>query len=108
MEEGLPRDPHSIANVMSEWMALKGHLRPGSQNELERAWRRVAAEWGEQTRPVKVTRGVLQVHVAHVALLSQLKAFHAEPIAQRLKEEFPQLKVKSVKFVLADRPQLRG
>jgi hypothetical protein len=101
---GLPpmsHDPQPLSVALAELIALRGFARVRSDDELQSAWKQVAGdEWAGQSRPLQVTRGVLTVAVSSAPLLNELVSFRTAELLQRLKQLYPHLKVKSLKFRL--------
>lgn len=95
------RDPLPLSVALSELIALRGFARVHSNNDLETAWKKVAgSELAAQTRPTLVSRGTLTVAVENAPLLSELASFQGPELLQKLKQEFPHLKIKNLKFKL--------
>jgi len=96
------RDPLPLSVALSELIALRGFARMRSDNELEAAWKKVAGpELAAQTRPTIVSRGTLTVAVENAPLLSELASFQGPELLQKLKQQFPHLKIKNLKFKLS-------
>jgi hypothetical protein len=95
-------DPVPLSVALSELIALRGFARIRSDNELEVAWKTVAgAELAGQTRPVQVSRGTLTVSVENPPLLNELVSFQGPELLQRLKQQYPHLKIQKLKFKLS-------
>lgn len=96
------RDPLPLSVALSELIALRGFARIRSDNELEMAWKKVAgAELAAQTRATVVSRGTLTIAVENAPLLSELASFQGPELLQKLKQGFPHLKIKNLKFKLS-------
>jgi hypothetical protein len=96
------RDPLPLSVALSELIALRGFARMRSDNELEMAWKKVAGpEIAGQTRATIVSRGTLTVAVENAPLLSELASFQGPELLQKLKQNFPHLKIKNLKFKLS-------
>jgi hypothetical protein len=95
------RDPQPLSVALSELIALRGFARVRGNEELHSAWRRVAGEQlAEQTRPLQIARGTLTIAVSSAPLLSELVSFQSVELLGRLKQQFPHLNVKTLKFRL--------
>lgn len=96
------RDPLPLSAALSELIALRGFARVRSDQELEVAWKTVAGpEISAQSRPLLVSRGTLTISVQNPPLLSELASFEGPRLAQALKEQYPHLKIKTLKFKLS-------
>jgi hypothetical protein len=96
------RDPLPLSVALSELIALRGFARVRGDNELEAAWKTVAGpEIAAQTRPLLVSRGVLSISVENAPLLSELASFEGPQLLQKLKQQYPHLKIKNLKFKLS-------
>lgn len=97
----MANDPQPLSIALAELIALRGFARVRSDDELQTAWKKIAGEeFAPHTRPLQVTRGVLTVSVDSAPLLSELVAFRTAELLQRMKQQYPHLKVKSLKFRL--------
>jgi predicted nucleic acid-binding Zn ribbon protein len=97
----MSRDPQPLSFALSELIALRGFARVRSDDELRTAWKRVAGdELAAQTKILQLTRGVLTIAVSSAPLLNELAAFQSADLLQRLKQQAPNLNVKSLKFRL--------
>jgi hypothetical protein len=95
------RDPLPLSVALSELIAIRGFARVRSDNELETAWKTVAGpDIAAQSRPMLVSRGTLTVSVENPPLLSELASFEGPGLLQRLKQQYPHLKIKNLKFKL--------
>jgi hypothetical protein len=96
------RDPIPLAAALSELIAIRGFARIRSDNELEEAWKLVAGpELATQTRPQKISRGTLTVSVDNAPLLNELNSFQGPELIQRLSQQYPHLKIRTLKFKLS-------
>jgi Dna[CI] antecedent, DciA len=70
------RGPKPLSDVLGELFATRGYGRLRALKELEDAWNAAVGEPGCRfTRLGEVRRGILNVTVAHPALLEELAAF---------------------------------
>lgn len=96
--------PQKLSDVLTKLIAMRGYARREADAQLQTLWSAAAGEpWSGQTRAVAIKRGVLQVDVAHSALLSELTAFHRGTLLKKLQELSPHLDVRDLKFKLASR-----
>lgn len=96
------RDPLPLSVALKELIALRGFARVRGDNELDAAWKKVAGEEiGAKTRALQISRGVLMVAVDNAPLLSELASFQGPEFLQKLKQQFPHLKLKNLKFKLS-------
>ncbi|HEX6985788.1 MAG TPA: DUF721 domain-containing protein [Planctomycetaceae bacterium] len=94
-------DPQSLGAALSELFALKGYANAKGDAQLADAWKELAGQRiAERTAVLGVNRGVLQIGVASAALLGELASFHKPKLVDGLKERFPALKLRDIKFRL--------
>ncbi|MBM4074458.1 MAG: DUF721 domain-containing protein [Planctomycetes bacterium] len=94
-------DPQTLANALSQYIAIKGFARVQGDEELHAAWKTIAGDdLAKQTRPVQLTRGTLTVAVENAPLLNELVSFQSADLLTRLKAQFPHLKIRNLKFRL--------
>ena len=99
--------PRHLSEALSELIARRGLARVQGDQQLHAAWADVAGpEIAGRTRVLDVRRGVLRVAVAHAALLSELVGFRSMELLNKLREKYPEFKVKDMKFLL--RGDIRG
>ena len=96
------RDPLPLSVALSELIAIRGFARVRSDNELEVAWKQVAGpNLATRTRPQRISRGTLTVSVENAPLLSELASFQGPELLQRFKQQYPHLKITTLKFKLS-------
>lgn len=100
----MPREPRSIADVLTELEALRGYNKKNSREQLREAWADVAGEFAAQSRALQVRSGVLHVAVSNPAVLDELNNFRKNALLNSLRDKHPQLRLRNVKFKLS-RPQ---
>jgi predicted nucleic acid-binding Zn ribbon protein len=94
-------DPRSLADSLSELVALRGLARAGGDRQLTEIWNSVVgAEIAARTRVIGIKRSVLQVGVDNAPLLSELAAFHQADYLKTLQHQHSDLKLRNIKFVL--------
>lgn len=94
-------DPPSLSQAVAQLIAERGLIRTQAENELSRVWKQaVGPAAAEQTRPLKVMRGVLHVEVGNAPLLAELTTFREQDILQQLSQIAPHLKVRGLKLKL--------
>ena len=98
------RRPQPISAALSELITLRGWARSGGDSALADAWATVAGDaTAGKTRVQGVKRGVLHVDVSNSALLSELVAFHRVDLLEQLQSEYPDLRIRDLKFRLQGR-----
>lgn len=96
-----PAGPASLGAALSELFALKGYGNTKGDAQLAEAWKAVAGERiASMTAVLGVNRGVLQIGVASSAMLNELASFHRRRLVEKLKAQYPALKLKDIKFRL--------
>jgi predicted nucleic acid-binding Zn ribbon protein len=97
----MAHDPQPLSVALAELIALRGFARVRGDEELHSAWKQIAGdEVAGQTRPLQIKRSVLTVAVSSAPLLNELVSFQSAELLGRLKQQFPHLNVKSLKFRL--------
>jgi predicted nucleic acid-binding Zn ribbon protein len=93
------RGPRPLSDVLGELFAARGFGRLRALKELEDAWNAAVGEPGcRQTRLGEVRRGVLNVTVAHPALLEELAAFQKPALLAALRQNAPGTVVHDIRF----------
>lgn len=93
--------PRSLADVLIQLKALRGHGHSAGTRQLAELWRRVAGpEIGEKTRVIGLKNSTLQVGVANAALLGELTAFHHRRLLDALRSDSEGRRIKGLKFQL--------
>lgn len=96
------RDPLPLSIALGELIAIRGFARVRGDEELDSAWKKVAgADVASQSKPLSISRGALTVAVENAPLLSELASFRQPELLQSLKQHYPHLKIKSLKFKLS-------
>jgi len=94
-------DPSPLAAALSELIARRGFARVEQHRQFHAAWKAVAPpHFTEHARINRVSRGQVFIEVDNGPLLSELSSFHATDLLKRLQTDYPQLKIKSLKFRL--------
>ena len=94
-------DPSPLASALSELIAKRGFARVEEHRQYHAAWKAVAApHFVEHARISRVSRGQMIIEVDNGPLLSELSGFHANGLLKRLQSDYPQLKIKGLKFRL--------
>lgn len=94
-------DPTHLSTAISELIAVRGLARVRGDEQLKSAWKEVAGPAiAGKTRVLNLRRGVLQIGVAHAALLSELVSFHKAALLRTLKQQHTDLKIRDLKFRL--------
>ena len=93
------RGPKALGDVLSNLFAERGYGRLQAVGELEAAWMSAVGEDGaRQTQLGGVRRGVLNVTVAHPALLEELSSFQKPKILAILRREVPGTPILDIRF----------
>ena len=93
------RGPHALGDVLSNLFAERGYGRLQAVGELEAAWTGAVGELGaRQTQLGGVRRGVLNVTVAHPALLEELASFQKPHLLATLRREVPGTPILDIRF----------
>jgi predicted nucleic acid-binding Zn ribbon protein len=91
--------PKPLSDILGELFATRGYGRLRARKELEDAWSAAVGEPGsQQTRVGEVRRGVLNVTVAHPALLEELVAFRKPTLLAALRRHAPGTVVHDIRF----------
>jgi predicted nucleic acid-binding Zn ribbon protein len=86
---------------LSELFAARGYGRLHAHSELEDAWNAAVGEPACRfTKVGAVRKGVLNVTVAHSALLEELSAFRKRELLDVLRENAPGTLVRDIRFRL--------
>ena len=93
------RGPKPLGDVLSDLFAERGYGRLQAVGELEAAWVAAVGEVGaRQTQLGGVRRGVLNVTVAHPALLEELSSFQKPHLLAALRREVPGTPILDIRF----------
>ena len=96
-----PGDPQSLGAALSQLFAIKGFANTRTDADLTAAWNEIAGEKvAGLTAVLGVHRGVLQIGVASSAMLNELVAFHQQRLLDGLRQRYPALKLRDIKFRL--------
>jgi predicted nucleic acid-binding Zn ribbon protein len=103
--------PKPVADILSELFAARGFSRLRALKELEDVWNEAVGEPGcRQTKIGEVRRGILNVTVAHSALLEELRAFQKPTLLAILRENVSGATIHDIRFRLGpvDPPTSKG
>src|SRR4051812_49469989 len=93
------RGPKPLSDILGELFSARGFGRLRALKELEGAWNAAVGEPAcRQTRLGEVRRGVLNVTVAHPALLEDLSAFRKSELLAALRRDAPGTVVHDIRF----------
>jgi len=93
--------PRSLADVLSQLRALRGHGHSQGARQLRELWQRIAGpEISERTKVIGLKNATLQVGVANAALLGELTAFHKQRLLDALRSDSEGRRIKGLKFQL--------
>jgi predicted nucleic acid-binding Zn ribbon protein len=93
------RGPRALSEILGELLTVRGYGRFWARQELEAAWNAAVGEplcW--QTQLGEVRRGVLNVTVAHPALLEELAAFRKPALLAALRTGVPGTMIHDLRF----------
>ena len=98
-DSGPGRGAQPLSDILGELFAAKGYGRLRAASELETAWRAAVGEVaGRQTKVGGIRHGVLNVTVAHSALLEELAAFRKPEILAALRRDAPGSAIHDIRF----------
>jgi predicted nucleic acid-binding Zn ribbon protein len=93
------RGPRQLSEILGELFTVRGYGRLLARQELEDAWNRAVGEpYCRQTRLGDVRHGVLNVTVAHSALLEELAAFRKTSLLAALRTSAPATPIDDIRF----------
>ncbi len=93
------RGPKPLSDILGELFASRGLGRLRALKELGDAWDAAVGEPAcRQTKLGEVRRGVLNVTVAHPALLEELAAFQKPALLAALRQNAPGTTVHDIRF----------
>ncbi len=93
------RGPKPLGEILGALVAARGYGRLSSQAQLEAAWAAAVGETAaRQSRAGTLRRGVLDVTVAHPALLEELAAFRKPALLAALREALPGVVLHDLRF----------
>ncbi len=92
------REPQRIADVVSRLLARRGYAQVSNLAALERAWQDVAGiELATHSRPARLRRGILDVHVRNSATLQEL-SFNKRRLLQNLQQIAEGKQIRDLRF----------
>jgi hypothetical protein len=95
----LSRRPRSLSDILGEMFTVRGYGRLWARQELENAWNTAVGEpYCRQTQVDDVRHGVLNVTVAHSALLEELVAFRKAALLASLECRAPGTAIHDIRF----------
>ena len=98
---GSRRGPIHVSTVLSELIAVRGLARIQSSAELNNVWQQLVGQpYAGLSRVQNLRNGVLQVAVGNAALLNELVSFRRDELLSRFQTEYPDKKIKDIKFKL--------
>lgn len=93
------RGPRALSEILGDLFAARGYGRYLANRELQEAWDAAVGEAAcRQTRLGEVRRGVLNVDVAHPALLEELAAFRKSELLAALRTGAPGTTIHDIRF----------
>lgn len=95
----MERGPESLAEILSRLFVQRGWGRRQEQARLEQAWSDVAGpEIAAATRVASFRRGILEIEVAHSALMHELVGFHKRRLLSELQAALTGVTIKDLRF----------
>ena len=96
--DGKRRGPQPIGELVSELLTRRGLGRKLATENQAVAWREaVGDELAEISRPGPVRRGVMEITVAHPALVQEL-TFEKAEILQRIQQTWARGEIRDLRF----------
>lgn len=93
--------PRALATILADLFTVRGYSRVGVRSLLETAWNEaVGKPSSDQTCLGDIRRGVLDVTVAHSALLQELSAFRKEELLRALQRHPAGFRIRDFRFRL--------
>jgi Dna[CI] antecedent, DciA len=93
------RGPKPVGDILGELFTARGFGRLRGLKELEDAWNDAVGEPARrQTKLGEVRRGILNVTVAHPALLEELAAFQKTTLLAALRKNAPGTVIHDIRF----------
>ncbi len=93
------RGPRPLSEILGELFTRRGYGRLRALSELEDVWNSAVGEpHCHQTQIGEVRRGILNVTVAHPALLEELAAFRKPALLQALRANVSGKTIYDIKF----------
>ena len=91
--------PKPVSEILAELFASRGYGRLRALKELEDAWKTAVGEPGRRlTKLGELRRGILNVTVAHSALLEELSAFQKPALLAALRRHAPGTVIHDIRF----------
>jgi len=96
------RRPKRPADGIGQMMARQGYAQTKSNDKLNEAWEiAVGPKLSQKTKAGRISRGVLEVHVASSAAINQL-SFQKRQLLSAMQQQLPQNKIKDIRFKLGN------
>jgi predicted nucleic acid-binding Zn ribbon protein len=93
------RGPRPLSDVLGELFTVRGYSKLKARQELEEAWKGAVGEpVCHQTRLGELRRGILNVTVAHSALLAELAAFRKPSLLAAIRASAPASTIHDIRF----------
>lgn len=96
------RRPKRTGDIIGQMMARQGYSQTKSNDELNDAWEiAVGPKLIKSTKAGRISRGVLEVHVASSAAMNRL-SFQKKQLLSAMQQQLPQNKIKDIRFKLGN------
>ena len=99
MSRSCPSNPRTLSMILDELFTVRAYGRACSLNELQQVWNQAVGEpdcW--QTHVTGIRHGVLNVTVAHCALLEELHVFRKQELLSTLKTKHVTVAIYDIRF----------
>lgn len=95
-------EPQPLSLALTELILLRGYARIRGDEELHAAWKSIAGDdLAKRAKPMQIVKGTLSVSVEGAALMNELVSFQQAELLSLLKQQFPHLNVRRLKFRLS-------
>lgn len=96
------RRPKRSSDIIAQMMARQGYAQNQSNDELNEAWEvAVGPTRVRNTKAGRISRGILEVHVASSAAMNRL-SFEKQKLLSAMQQQLPQNKIKDIRFKLGN------
>lgn len=96
------RRPKRTSDIIGQMMARQGYAQNRSNDELNEAWEvAVGPTKVKHTKAGRISRGILEVHVASSAAMNRL-SFEKQKLLSTMQQQLPQNKIKDIRFKLGN------
>jgi predicted nucleic acid-binding Zn ribbon protein len=94
------RKPKTIGDVLAQLITARGYGRVQANEDFTAAWQAAVGESiARYSRPGRLRRGVLEITVSNSMMVQEL-TFQKQEVIAKLRAEFPDAKLRDIKFRL--------